>query len=150
MWSTCSIETGQACTQAPQVTQSQTTSSVTAAGTKRRGLVVLPGALRVEQLRALLEDLVAQAHDQQLRRQRFARRERRAGVLAATALGAGEGVEHLLPGQVGDGAGAEPQLLVLDALLVECSGSRRPRARVRPNQTLTAAVAMCRCLECGR
>ena len=27
------------------------------------------------------------------------------------------------------------------------SGSSRPRARVRPNQTLIAAVAMCRCLE---
>ena len=33
MWSTCSIETGQACTQAPQVTQSQTESSGTAVGT---------------------------------------------------------------------------------------------------------------------
>ena len=40
------------------------------------------------------------------------------------------------------------------------SSSARPRrsaaaragraARVRPNQTLTAAVAMCRCFECGR
>jgi hypothetical protein len=33
MWSTCSIETGHACTQAPHVTQSQTTSSLTALGT---------------------------------------------------------------------------------------------------------------------
>ena len=33
MWSTCSIETGHSCTHAPQVTQSQTTSSVTAFGT---------------------------------------------------------------------------------------------------------------------
>ena len=35
MWSTCSIETGHSCTQAPQVTQSQTTSSVTAFGHER-------------------------------------------------------------------------------------------------------------------
>ena len=33
MWSTCSIATGHSCTQAPQVTQSHTTSSVTALGT---------------------------------------------------------------------------------------------------------------------
>ena len=33
MWSTCSIETGHSCTHAPHVTQSQTTSSVTAPGT---------------------------------------------------------------------------------------------------------------------
>ena len=33
MWSTCSIETGHSRTQAPQVTQSQTTLSVTAPGT---------------------------------------------------------------------------------------------------------------------
>ncbi len=33
MWSTCSIDTGQACTQAPQVTQSHTDSSGTAPGT---------------------------------------------------------------------------------------------------------------------
>ncbi len=37
MWSTCSIDTGHACTQAPQVTQSHTTSSVTAFGTSGDG-----------------------------------------------------------------------------------------------------------------
>jgi len=30
------------------------------------------------------------------------------------------------------------------------SGSSRPPARVRPNQTLIAATKMCRCLERGR
>ena len=30
------------------------------------------------------------------------------------------------------------------------SGSSRPRRRVREKKTLTAAVAMCRCFECGR
>ena len=33
MWSMCSIDTGHSCTQAPQVTQSHTTSSLTAPGT---------------------------------------------------------------------------------------------------------------------
>ena len=37
MWSTCSIDTGHSCTQAPQVTQSHTTSSVTAFGTSGVG-----------------------------------------------------------------------------------------------------------------
>jgi hypothetical protein len=37
MWSTCSIETGHSRTQAPQVTQSHTTSSVTAFGTSGVG-----------------------------------------------------------------------------------------------------------------
>ena len=37
MWSTCSIDTGHSRTQAPQVTQSQTTLSVTAFGTSGDG-----------------------------------------------------------------------------------------------------------------
>ena len=37
MWSTCSIDTGHSRTQAPQVTQSQTTLSVTAPGTSGCG-----------------------------------------------------------------------------------------------------------------
>ena len=37
MWSTCSIATGHSWTQAPQVTQSQTTSSLTAFGTSGLG-----------------------------------------------------------------------------------------------------------------
>ena len=137
MWSTCSIDTGHACTQAPQVTQSQTDSSGTASGRERR--------------LALPEDVCAQSHDDELRRERLAGRERRAGVLAAAALGAREGVEHLFPGQIGGRAGAEPEvLLALPFLGSKRSGSSRPRAAVRPNQTLIAAVAMCRCLECGR
>ena len=58
------------------------------------------------------EQVVTQAHDHQLRRERFARRECRAGILAASALGARERVEHLLPGEIRGGAGAEPDVIV--------------------------------------
>ncbi len=49
----CSIDTGHACTQAPQVTQSQTDSSGTAVGYQRRV--------------AVREHVVAQTHDHELR-----------------------------------------------------------------------------------
>jgi hypothetical protein len=35
-----------------------------------------------------------------------------------------------------------PKRIALSSSTVKSSGSRRPRERVRPNQTLTAAVAM--------
>ena len=98
MWSTCSIETGHACTHAPHVTQSQIISS----GTPLPTIGVL----------ALREHLVADAHDHELRREHLPGRVRGAGVLAAAALGAGEGVEHLLPRQVEDRRDAEPHLLL--------------------------------------
>ena len=43
-----------------------------------------------------------------------------------------------------------PKRIALSSSTVKSSGSSRPRERVRPNQTLTAAVAMWRCFECGR
>ena len=45
---------------------------------------------------------------------------------------------------------AAPKRIALSSSTVKSSGSSRPRRRVRPNQTLIAAVAMWRCLECGR
>ena len=99
MWSTCSIETGHSWTHAPQVTQSQTTSSVTALA--RAG--VGSNAPSARSCRALGEQLVAEAHDQELRRELLAGGVGRADVLAAPALGARHRVEHLLPGHVGDG-----------------------------------------------
>ena len=102
-----------------------------------------------EQLRPLGEQLVAQAHDQELRRQLLARRVGRADVLAAAALGAGHRVDHLLPRHVGDRRRRRSRI-ALSSSTVKSSGSSRPRARVRPNQTLIAAVAMWRCFECGR
>ena len=55
---------------------------------------------------ALLEQVVLQAVVDRLQRQRLAGQVRRAGVLAAAALGAGEGVEAVLPRQVARGAHA--------------------------------------------
>ena len=72
----------------------------------------LEALLAADQPRALLEHLVAQRHDQQLRRQLLAGRPGGADVLAAPALGAGEGVERLLPGEVRHRAGAEAHLLL--------------------------------------
>ena len=43
-----------------------------------------------------------------------------------------------------------PKRIALSSSTVKSSGSSRPRERVRPNQTLIAAVAMWRCFECGR
>ena len=109
MWSTCSIETGHSCTHAPQVTQSQTTSSVTAPGTSADALSP------VEHRRPLVEETVAEAHDEKLRRQILAGRPRGTDVLAAPALGARHGVEHLLPRHVDERPRAEPERsLVLD------------------------------------
>src|SRR5581483_8982343 len=63
-----------------------------------------------EQGRAFGEDLVTHAHDHELRREQFAGGIRRTDVLAAPALGAGERVDHLLPGEVADRSGAEAHL----------------------------------------
>ncbi len=113
MWSTCSIETGHSCTQAPHVTQSQTTSSVTAFGTS--GERSPPGESR----RPLREQLIADSHDQELRAERLPRRVGGADVLAAAAFGARHGVEHLLPRQVGNRARTEPERRLLLGLEVE-------------------------------
>ena len=54
---------------------------------------------------ALLEQVVAQVHDQQLGRERFARVPCGAGALAATALGARVEVEQLLACEIADASG---------------------------------------------
>ena len=73
-----------------------------------------------DQRRLLLgEHVVAQAHDHELGRQRLVGAPGRARVLAAAALRARVGVEHLLPGQVGGRARAEPELLLGHRLVVE-------------------------------
>ena len=103
MWSTCSIVTGHAWMQAPQVTQSQTDSSGTAPGTSGSSPPASAASRR--------------PHDQELRREDLAGGVRRADVLAAAAFRAGERVEHLLPGEVGGRAGAEPEILLALPLL---------------------------------
>ncbi len=86
---------------------------------------------------SLGEELVADAHDEELRRERLAGRVGGAGVLAAAALGARDGVEHLLPGQVGDGARPEAELLVgqIEAQRLQPppgAGARRRRRSAPP------------------
>ena len=82
-----------------------------------------------ERERPLGEDLVAHAHDQELRREQLPGRVRRAHVLAAAALGAREAVDDLLPRQVGDGADAEADLVVghVEAQRLEPPAAPRPR-----------------------
>ena len=81
-----------------------------------------------EQVRAFGQQLVANAHDQQLRRQELASRVCRADVLAAAALRARERVDHLLPRQVADRPDAEAHLLVghVEAERLEPATSARP------------------------
>ena len=100
------------------MTQSHTTSSVTAPGTSGGESACPPAARAATASRPFGEQVVAEPHDQELRREVLARRPRRAGILAAAALGARVGVDDLLPGHVRDGARAHPDVL-LGALLVE-------------------------------
>ena len=72
------------------------------------GLLALAG----EQRGGRGEHVVAQAHDEQLGRERLVRGPGGAGRLAAPALGTGGEVEHLLPGEVADLADAEHGVLV--------------------------------------
>ena len=58
--------------------------------------------------------IVADAHDHRLGVERLARGPGRTGILAAAALGAGEAVEQVLPGQVLDGLDAEARGLRLE------------------------------------
>ena len=88
-------------------------------------------ALPWQQLRRGGEHLVAQVHDDQLRRQRLVGRPGRALVLAAPALGAADQVQPLLPGQVGDLAGAEDGLLG-HLLRVEVRGGAERAQRLGP------------------
>src|SRR4029079_10378641 len=62
-------------------------------------------------------------------RELLAGRPRGADVLAATALGAGERVEHLLPGKVRHGAGAEAHLLLRTVEAERLEPASRARAR---------------------
>ena len=106
MWSTCSIDTGHACDagaaghavpdRSPRAPRSGRAASSFCANTwSRRPMITSLGE----------SDLAGG--------------ERGAGVLAAAALGARERVEHLLPGQVLGGAGAEAELLLGDVVVVE-------------------------------
>ena len=102
----CSIDTGHACTHAPQVTQSHTMSAGTASGTSGVS-------------EACAKHEVSQPHDHELGGEDLAGGECRARVLTAAALGARERVEHLLPGEVLREARAEAKVILGDVGVVE-------------------------------
>ncbi len=86
-----------------------------------------------ERVLGLFEHVAAQTHDHELRREQLAGRERRAGVLTAPAFGAREGVEHLLPGQVGGRPRAEAQIvLALPLGRLEAQRLQAPARRRAP------------------
>ena len=89
---TCSMPTGHASTQAMQVVHDHRASSEMSGSAEP-----LPSPL----LLGVLVQAIADVEDHLPRSQRRAGGGRGADVRAAAALGAREGVEHLLPGQVG-------------------------------------------------
>ena len=103
--STCSMSTGHSCTHAPQVTQSQTTSSVTAFGTS--GCSSTLAGSRIDP-----GDGVAEIHDQELRAERLARVPGGTDLLTPAALRAAEQVEELLLRQVLGGRDPEADVLL--------------------------------------
>ena len=121
---------GRPATHAPQVTQSQTDSSGTAFGTSGVGAASRhrPRALHVGPSANTWSrsPMMSSLGDSDL-----AGGKRGAGVLAAAALGARERVEHLLPGEVGGGPGAEADVLLGRVVVVEAQ-RLQPAARAGP------------------
>ena len=144
MWSMCSIDTGHSRTQAPQVTQSQTTLSVTAPGTS--GCASKPSSPRSSggpssktwsrraMISSLGESSLPVAHAGQTSWQR--------------PHSVHENVSSVCF-QVRSATVPAPKRISSSGPSKR-SGSSRPRARVRVKNTFTAAVAMWRCLEWGR
>ena len=142
MWSTCSIETGHSCTHAPHVTQSQTTSSVTAFGTSGESSpparAALPSAKswsRRPMIRSFGESAFPVAY---------------AGQTSWQRPHSVHDIASSICFHVRSATVPAPKRIAASSSDSKSSGSSRPRARVRPNKTLIAAVAMCRCFECGR
>ena len=145
MWSTCSIDTGHSRTQAPQVTQSQTTLSVTAFGTSGAGSK--PSAPRTSggpssntwSRRAMISSFgdsslpVVQAGQTSWQRPHSVQEK-----VSSVCF------------QVRSGTVPAPKRISSSGTSKR-SGSMPAAARAcAPKKTLTAAVAMCRCFECGR
>ncbi len=142
MWSTCSIETGHSCTQAPQVTQSQTTSSVTAPGTSAVASppASTPGpSSKSRSRRPMIRSFgdsalpVAQAGQTSWQRPHSVH-----DIVSSICF-------HVMSASVPD-----PSRSAASSSTSKSSGSSRPSPSVRPNHTLSPAVAMCRCFEYGR
>ena len=144
MWSTCSIDTGHASTQAPHVTQSHTTSSVTAFGTSgdgskstSRSSSLGPSAKtwsRRPMISSLGESALPVFHAGHASWQRPHSVHENVSIICF---------------QVRSGTVPAPKRRSSSSPS-KSSGSSRPPGPVRPKYTLNAAVAMCRCLEWGR
>ena len=124
--STCSIVTGHASTQAPQVRQSQTASYGIAVSTSGRATAAAlsvssrPAARTVGELGMSGRPASASTASWRMPMMNVLGLSGlpgvpgRARLLAAAALGAGEPVEQVLPAQVGDGPDAERRVLRLE------------------------------------
>jgi hypothetical protein len=99
-------------------------------GHERRRLDFGADLAGVEEPRSLVEQVVAQVHHEELRRQRLPGVPRRARRLAPPALGARVEVERLLPREIDDRGGPERHVLGLHALEVDAQ-RREPPARLR-------------------
>ena len=142
MWSTCSIDTGHSWTQAPQVTQSQTTSSVTAFGTSAESSPPASAAgpsanswSRMPMISSFGESALPVAY---------------AGHTSWQRPHSVHDIASSICFHVRSATVPAPKRRSASSSASKSSGSMRPRARVRPKKTLIAAVAMCRCLEWGR
>ena len=142
MWSTCSIETGHSWTQAPHVTQSQTTSSVTA-----------PGTSAVASPPASTAGPSANSRSRSPMIRSFGERSLPVAQAGQTSWQRPHSVHDIVSTicfQVMSASVPAPSRSCASSSTSKSSGSSLPRARVRPNQTLIAAVAMWRCFDRGR
>jgi hypothetical protein len=142
MWSTCSIDTGHSRTQAPQVTQSHTTSSVTAPGTS--GVASPP---------ARTAGPSSSSRSRRPMTRSFGDSAFPVAQAGHTSWQRPHSVQESVSSicfQVMSTSVPDPSRRASSSSTSKSSGSRRPRRLVRPNHTLSPAVAMCRCFEYGR
>jgi len=132
MWSTCSIETGHASTHAPHVTQSQIISSGTPLPTIGDASCANSWS-RTPMIRSFGERIFPVACAGHTSWQR----PHSVHVYASTTCLRVRSAIVATPKRISSSGTSNR------------SGSSRPRAPVRASHTLSAAVAMCRCLEWG-
>ena len=158
MWSTCSMDTGQAWTQAPQVTQSHTDSSGTAVGTREVRSIGAAGPAVPPSLPARAWTIAPPSANTWSRSPMISS----LGESTLPVAKAGQtswqrphSVHEYVSSicfQVRSAAVPAPKRISSSGMSGSSnrSGSSLPPGPVRPYQTLNAAEAMCRCLERGR
>ena len=117
---------------APQVVHDQIDLVVDHAGDERHPAGRLARRDRLEDARAFLEQVIAQVHDQELRRERLAGVPCGASALATPAFRARVEVEQLFLREVRHDLGAERLLAGLELVHVDAQRLERPaRTRAR-------------------